>query len=112
MLQLDVIGENPDLLGEWVEHAMYHLPDNPTHEDYQPAERVILEYTATSPEIQDDLSLSDRRLIVAEALRKTRYIKFRNMNNALHYILDRFNAIKAIAKLVGPDAVAGNLRQG
>ncbi|MCI0699957.1 MAG: hypothetical protein L0241_02605 [Planctomycetia bacterium] len=34
------------------------------------------------------------------------------MNNALHYVLDRFQVIKAIAKLVGPDAVVGILRQG
>jgi hypothetical protein len=111
-LQQDAIAENPDLLGEWVHYAMHHLPDDPRHEEYEPAERAMLDQTATSPEIQDALSLSDRRLIITEALRRTRCIKFRNMNSALHYVLDRFKAIKAIAKLVGPDAVVGILRQG
>jgi hypothetical protein len=112
ILQQDAIIENPDLLGEWVEYAMDHLPDDPRSEEYEPAERAMLEHTATSPEIQDELPLSDRRLIITEALRRARYIKFQNMNNTLHYVLDRFKAIKAIAKLVGTDAVVGILRQG
>ena len=112
IIQQDAIAGNPGLLDEWVEYAMHHLPDDPRHEEYEPAERELLEYTAISPEIQEEISLSDRRLIITETLRRTRYIKFRNMNNALHYMLDRFKAIKAIAKLVGPDAVVGILRQG
>jgi hypothetical protein len=112
ILQEDAISEDPGLLSEWVEYAMHHLPADPRDEEYEPAERAMLKHTATSPEIQDELSLSDRRLIITEALRRTRYIKFRNMNNAIHYVLDRFKAIKPIAKLVGPDAVVGVLRQG
>jgi hypothetical protein len=112
ILQQEAIVENLDLLVEWTEYAVLHLPGDPRHEEYGPAERAMLEHTAHSPEIQDELSLSDRQLIITEALRKARCFKFRNMNNALHYVLDRFHSIKAGAKLVGPDAVVGILRQG
>jgi hypothetical protein len=112
LLQHEAVAEHPELLSEWVEYAMHHLPEDPRREEYDPAERAVLEHTAQSPEIQDELSLPDRRLIINEALRRARLIKFRDMNNALHYVLDRFNAIKAIAKLVGPDAAVGILRQG
>lgn len=103
--------ENSKVLAEWTEYAMHHLPDDPRHEEYGPAERAIMQYTVESPEIQDRLSLPEKRRIISEALQNARYTKFRDMNGSLYHMLDRFQAIKAIAKLAGRDAMVDILRQ-
>ena len=106
------IAEDGDAVGNWADHAMKHLPDDPRTAEYHAAEEKILAEVGKRRDGEDEPSAAQRRLIINEGLRHARSAKLRNIENALQYALDRFRTIKAIDKLVAPNAIAGTLRQG
>ncbi len=108
----DSATERPDLLGEWIEYVVAHLPDDPRAKEYPDFEEALLADVTDRSDLEDDLSSTERRLIVNEALRCARHIKLLKIANALQYTLDRFKTIKAVGRLVEPNAVVGIFRQG